>query len=477
MPSTSSHPNPVPEPRTSGPARLGRRRFLRDAGLLGAGITLSTFPLGFGSELAAQTGSRSLVCVFLAGGADSFNMFIPRDHREPGQTHSVYAATRGSFAVPARDLLPIGNGDFGLHPQLGSLSELAGRGRLAVVSNVGPLARPMTRADYLAGRWVPQSLFAHNAQQKLWQTGRPAVTGDSGWGGAISAAVAGGGEVSPSFSIDGSNIWQNSAIAAASRLSPTVRIERLLGYDASLRAWIPSFEGVEQVLAGAMASADRATSELDRAAAATIRRSITTTSALREATEPSTANDVGMDDVAGDALGQQLIQVARLIKNREMLGMPRQVFFVRMGGWDTHRVQQQLLPILLGRFDAAIGSFTRALDQLGVADSVTTFTASDFGRTLTINGDGTDHGWGGHAFVLGGAVKGGRYGTFPSYSTSGNPDDVAEPGQPFAGRLIPTTSVSQYGATLARWMGLSDPQLVAAFPDLPAFARDDLGFL
>ena len=467
----SNAKTPMPAPT------IGRRRFLRNAGMVGAGVTLSVLPFEFASQAAAQTGARSLVCVFLAGGADSFNMYVPRDNRATGKTHAVYAATRGSFAVPAGDLLPVGDGAFGLNPGLASMASLAGQDRLAVVTNVGPLARPITRADYLQGRAVPQSLFAHDAQQKLWQTGNDRVTGDEGWGGSIAAAVAEGAAVTPSFSLAGSNIWQNSATAPAARLSATVQIERLLGHDASLRRWIPSFEGVESVLTDAITETRRSSNELDRVAASSIEQSIATTTALEEATEASDANDVGMDDINGNRLGMQLRQVARLIKNREALGMPRQVFFVRMGGWDTHRIQQQLFPILLQELDEAIGSFQAALDALGVADSVTTFTASDFGRTLTINGDGTDHGWGGHAFVMGGAVRSGAYGTFPSYATSNNPDDVTDPGRPFAGRLIPTTSVSQYGATLARWMGLTDDQLTRAFPQLGSFPTSDLGFL
>ncbi len=466
-------------PRTEPTPTIGRRRFLRNAGLLGAGVTLSTFPLGFASAAAAQTGPRSLVCVFLAGGADSFNMFIPRDHRVAGQDHATYAATRGTFAVPYNQLLPVGDGDFGLHPALPQLADIAGSDRLAVVTNVGPLTRPTTRDDYVAERSLPQSLFAHDAQQKLWQSARSDLTEDFGWGGTIAAAVSTSADlISPSFSIAGSNIWQNSAVAPASRLSSTVRIERLLGYDASLRSWIPSFAGVEDVLDQSLRLADDSTSILERAAAETIRQSIVTTAELQEATAATPANDVGMDDVGGNRLGQQLLQVARLIKNRDALGMDRQVFFVRMGGWDTHRAQSQLLPILLDQLDRAIGSFQRALDGLGVAESVTTFTASDFARTLTINGDGTDHGWGGHAFVIGGAVKGGRYGTFPSYAVENNPDDVATTNsRGFAGRLIPTTSVSQHGSTLARWMGLDDQQIRIAFPEVTNFASDDLGFM
>ena len=468
-------PVPTTAPRTR---PLDRRGFLRNLGLLGAGISLSSLPIGFADAAAAHTGgARSLVCVFLEGGADSFNMFVPRDHRTAGQTHATYSSTRGAFAVPASQLLPVGDGAFGLHPELTSLAGIADSGRLATITNVGPLARPTNQTDVVERRSIPQSLFAHDAQRKLWQTGRPGLADDVGWGGSVAAAVANGSEVPGAFSISGSNIWQNSAVAAASRLSPTVRIERLLGYDASLRSWLPSFGGVEAVLGKALAVADRSTNAFDQLAATNLRQSITTTTALQDATADSAANEVGMEDIGGNRLAMQLEQVARLIKNREALGMPRQVFFVRMGGWDTHRIQQELFPILLAELDQALGSFQTALDRLGVADSVTTFTASDFGRTLTINGDGTDHGWGGHAFVMGGAVNKGRYGTFPSYSTNNNPDDISSNARDFAGRLIPTTSVAQYGATLSRWMGLSDPQLTQAFPELENFDASDLGFL
>lgn len=454
---------------------ISRRTFIAGAGA--ATVSLTSLPLAFMPAANAQQGERSLVCVFLAGGADSFNMYIPLDNQTAGQDHATYQRTRGVFAVPANQILPVGNGDFGLHPALTGMADSASSGRLAVVTNVGPLDRPTTRADYLAQRSIPQSLFAHDAQQKLWQTGHVTTTSDQGWGGSIAAAIAGQAAVPPSFSISGSNSWQASVDTRYSRLSPTQPIQRLAGYDPELWNFFPSLDGVAPVLQVAMAAAARSGSQLDRAAGRTVEQSIAATDALLEATADSEQNDVGMDDIGGNGLGQQLQQVARLIKNRDELGMPRQVFFVRLGGWDTHNNQAERLPVLLGALDQALGSFQRAIDAMGVADSVTTFTASDFGRTLTINGDGTDHGWGGHAFVMGGAVNGGAYGTFPSYAVENNPDDVGENSRDFAGRLIPTTSVAQYSATLARWMGLSEQQLDVALPPLSNFADRDLGFL
>lgn len=456
---------------------ISRRGFLGLAGAGAATVTLTSLPVSFMPNAAAQGGSRSLVCIFLQGGADSFNMYIPLDNAGVGSDYDTYQGTRGIFAVPANEVLPIGDGSFGLHPAMTDFAGLAASGRLAVVTNVGPLARPTSREDYLARRSIPQSLFAHDAQQKLWQTGQVTTTSDQGWGGSIASAIATDASVPPSFSLSGSNSWQASVDTRYNRLSPTVAIQRLAGYDPSLWNFYDSLDGVAPVLQVAIADAARSGNQLDRAVSRTIEQSIATTDALREATADSEANDVGMGDVAGNTLGEQLEQVARLIRNRDELGMPRQVFFVRLGGWDTHNNQAERLPVLLTALNQAVGSFQRAMDNLGVAESVTTFTASDFGRTLTINGDGTDHGWGGHAFVMGGAVNAGAYGTFPSYALENNPDDVGENSRDFAGRLIPSTSVAQYSATLARWMGLSEQQLDVALPPLVNFAERDLGFL
>ncbi len=455
-----------------------RRRFLAMAGTAAAGVTLSTMPFGGPARAAQTTGPRTLVCIFLSGGADSFNMYMPLDHDVAGQDYDTYRTTRGGFAVPATDILPVGNGDFGVHPLLPSVAALAESNRLATVVNVGPLARPTTKADYLAQKALPQNLFTHDAQRKLWQTGQSTLTSGQGWGGAVANSIGTPtGQVSPSFSIGGSNVWQSNTDTTYSRLSPTVRIQRLAGYDGSLWNWIPSLSEMEGVMASALEEAAGSTNILDQAASTTIGQSILATEALQEATADTEANEVGMEDLGRNRLALQLQQVARLIKNRSSLGMDRQVFFVRIGGWDTHGQQAERLPVLLSGLNQAIGSFQGALDGLGVADSVTTFTASDFGRTLTINGDGTDHGWGGHAFVMGGAVNPGAYGTFPSYSLENNPDDVGENSRDFAGRLIPSTAVCQHSATLARWMGMTEAEIDQTFPELGNFPTRDLGFM
>ncbi len=456
---------------------LGRRKFLTVAGLATAGITLSTFPKVLGERAAAQTGARSLVCIFLGGGADSFNMFVPRDVRQEGHSHAVYSATRGSFAIPASSLLPIGDGSFGLNPALPGMAEIANQNKLAVVTNVGPLVRPTTKADFQARRSVPQSLFAHDAQQKLWQTGSSTLVSDQGWGGSVTAAVS-EDVLAPSFSTNGSNVWSSGVGAKYSRISPTISVSLLDGYDPGTRDWIPRFTSLNEALMTNLELAKSSANPFDQVATESLESSILTTEALLAATSDSEANDVGMDDVAGTRLGAQLRLVAKLIKNRDQLEMPRQVFFVRLDGWDTHGEQAERFPQLLSELDNAASSFQRSMDGLEMADSVTAFTASDFGRTLTINGDGTDHGWGGHSFIMGGAVNPGQFGTLPNLTASAsNPDDIGDRNSNFAGRIIPTTSVSQHGATLARWMGLSDAQIDDAFPELSNFKTRDLGFL
>ncbi len=459
-------------PRTAQPS--SRRSFLKGLGIAaGAGVSMAALPqAAFSERAAAQGEARSLVCIFLYGGADSFNLYVPRDHNVAGQDHATYTATRGSFAVPAGDLLGIHDGAFGLNPGLPGLAAIAASNRLAVVQNVGPLIRPTTRADFLGSVTMPQALFAHDAQQKLWQTGRPQVSLDTGWGGAIAAAST-GGIVAPSFSLGGSIPWLASERVGYSRLSSTVSIERMLGYDSSLRDWIDSSESLQAAMEAGLAGATASLNPFDRAASGSISRAVTVTEELQDVTQNT---DVGMD-VNPRTLGGRLETIAKLIATREQLGMSRQVFFVGLGGWDTHGDQAGRFPALMDEFDSGVTAFQTAIDNLGVADSVITFTASDFGRTLTSNGDGTDHAWGGNAFVWGGAVKSGRYGTFPSLAVENNPDDTTDERGNFAGRLIPTTSIGQYGATLGRWMGLGEGQLDQAFPELANFATRDLGFL
>jgi len=430
----TNSPFPTNAP-TPAPSTMDRRRFLKQAAALSAvgGVTMA----GLRADPAAAVscsgadGQRSLVCVFLAGGADSFNMFVPYDHPAGDRSWSTYAATRGEMAVPRTDLLPVGNGHYSFNSLLPAFRDLYEQNDLAVIGNVGPLVQPTVPTDVAQGRGLPESLFAHDAQQKLWQTAAATVGGnDFGWGGAISQQVAAcdaRAVVGPSFSAAGSNVWQNNASENYLRLNPSSPMRRLVGFDPSLRSWLPNSVGLAVGLDTILADTAQSPLEIERLLGESMRRTISTTEQLESVTLDNDANAVAMGGYGGNRLAGQLHLVARLIRAREELGMTRQVFFVRMGGWDTHGNQNGRLPVLMRGLNEALGQFTYAMGPSGlnIADTVTTFTASDFGRTLTSNGDGCDHGWGGHSFVMGGAVQGGQiYGAMPSLASTNNPDDT-----------------------------------------------------
>jgi len=423
---------------------------------------------------------RSLVCIFLAGGADSFNLFVPG-----GARYDDYMRVRGTLAVPERDLIQTSDARFGsvaFNSATNSLSDLYDENRLAVIANCGPLIRPTTQQDYLAGIDVPQSLFAHDTQQRLWQNGAGFVAGTSGlgWGGRIADYAAScntNANVSPAFSISGTNLWQSSVNTNYITLRALVPVQNMDGYNQQSE-WISSnrIDNISRMLVANNEGARRSSFRMEQEVGGAYERAVTATTNLRSAIQANPVSNFRFD--SNNKLAAQLHYVAQLISAREELGMSQQVFFVRMGGWDTHSAQLQRLPPLLSDFNDAIGGFQNAIDSMRKEDSVTCFTSSDFGRTLTSNGDGTDHGWGGHAFVFGGAVSGGQvYGDLPNYSASNNADDTGDQRGSFAGRIIPTTSVSQYGATIARWMGVPESDMLSLFPDLANFSERDLGFM
>ena len=473
---------------------LNRRKFLKQSSALSlmGGISMLGFEgFPFVRQATAATcpsaGSpRSLVCVFLAGGADSFNMFVPR-----GGRYSEYAAARGNLATPLSNLTTVEdaqNGTFGFNKRLQGLHDLYNNGNLAVISNVGPLIKPTTKEDYRTAvanndtNSIPQSLFAHDVQQRLWQTGAGSTSGRNnfGWGGGIAEQLAQcnrNSAIPPTFSIAGTNSWLSNKNVPYGRLSADAALQRMFGYEADQATWVPSFSRISRAnkLDAILSSSKSSDNPLEQRVAHAISRAIKTTAALEQAVAQHPVSEMTFN--RNNKLAKQLHMVARLIEAREQLEMERQVFFVHMGGWDTHSNQNGTLPALLTELNEALASFQGAIAGMGHTDSVTTFTASDFGRTLTNNGDGTDHGWGGHQFVFGGAVQGGEiYGQIPSYQPGG-PDDISRFGVNAAGRIIPTTSVSQYGATLAKWMGVTDSQISTIFPNLRNFSDRDLGFM
>ena len=445
---------------------LNRREFLK---MTAAGAWLAAQPSVGLTHMVAPTAGfsdyRALVCVFLFGGNDSFNMLVPRSRAE----YRAYARSRQNLAIPRRDLIAVSpltsdGFEYGLHPVMSSVASLFARSRAAFVANVGPLIEPTTKEQYESGSVaLPLRLFSHNDQQDQWQSLQGQAPIETGWAGRVADLLRmhlSDQQLPTNLSFAGNQLFQaaDETVAYTMGRNGPISFEGL-GNSQAGRARRQAFE---QILGAEYDSAyERAFRDIQTRALETVDR---VSSALQSARPLSTA----MPD---SSLGRQLRTVARLISVREQLDMQRQVFFVATGGFDSHSNQLQTQPGLLGNLSDSLGAFFEATVELGVADRVTTFTASDFGRTLTSNGDGTDHGWGGVQLLMGDAVRGREiYGTYPRLEIGG-PDDVRR------GRLIPTVSADQYAATLARWIGIAEADLSVVAPNLDNFQQRDLGFL
>lgn len=445
-----------------------RRQFLRDAGCgLGAAAFLSTFDR-FSRLEAAVTASngaadyKALVCIFLYGGNDGNNVVIPYDD------YASYAAVRGTaLNIPKDSLLkvnaPSQKAAFGLHPSLVEFQQLYGDGRLAVLANVGTLAAPITRGGYLAGAARPDSLFSHADQQNAWQSSvayANDTTARTGWGGRLadSTVSLNTGTFPMVVSVSGVPLFATGVSAR-----PLVPGSGLAGFSSSAVSQA-RYSSLMRIL-----RADNSTALVGAA------NSITGTGIDNVATLNSALGQIQplKTTFPNTTLGAQLLEIAQVIASRDLLKLNRQIFFASLGGFDTHTAELSTQVTLLAEVSQAMAAFYNATVELGVAAQVTSFTLSDFGRTfLPASGGGTDHAWGNHHFILGGSVKGGDfYGTFPNLALNG-PDDASQ-----EGRWVPTTSVDQYGATLAQWYGVAPQDLPAVFPYIGRFATNNLGFL
>ncbi len=455
--------------RQDAPTASSRRRFLRHTGALAAcGLVPALGGLAHVARAQAAAPYRAIVCVFLEGGNDGNNTVVPYDD------YANYAAGRrngGSGAALARaELVPIAPTNltrkFGLHPQLDMLAPLFEQKKLAVVANVGTLVAPITKADYLAGRNRPRNLFSHSDQQLATQGQIAGALVPSGWGGRAIDAIGGGND---GRGIPGMVSLAGDALFTQGVSSLPVALSRFGSFgvgDDSAEAQIRN-AALARILA-----ADRdnlIVAQAQEVMALAVRSSEALTGAL------SGDNAVIDEAFAGvnSGLGDQLYQAARLIAARHALGVTRQGFFTEMGGYDTHNDQRGEQARRFDELGPALAAFQKAMDALGVAGEVTTFTLSDFNRTFRINANaGTDHAWGAPQLVLGGAVKGGAmYGAYPDL-TMGGPDDASD-----YGAWIPTTSFDQYGATLAQWFGVQEAALGAVFPNLAAFPVRNVGFM
>lgn len=449
---------------------LKRRDFLRNSGA--AALLAATPGLAYSQVVggaAPFNDYRALVCVFLHGGNDSFNMLVPRSNAE----YNVYAQARQNLAVPQPDLLPItpliSDGvDYGLHPSMTGLQGLFQSGAAGFITNVGPLLEPTTK-DQFFNRSVqlPPQLFSHNDQQDQWQSLKGNTQSSTGWAGRmadlIRDAVA-GQQMATNASLFGTNVLQSAEQSFPYVMGPDGP-QQFIGFSTD-----PGEILFEQRLAFERVLDAGYNTIYERGFAAVQKRAIsaadTVTAAINDPTLPP-LNTV----FPASQLGTQLQTTARLIAARDTLQMQRQIFFVGIGGFDSHDDQAQNQPGLLGGVSDGLTAFYDAMVELGVSDSVTAFTQSDFGRTLTSNGDGTDHAWGGNQIVVGDAVLGQRlYGSYPLLQIGGA-DDVG------GGRLIPTTSADQFAATLAKWFGIDDLDLAVVAPHIDNFAVRDLGFM
>jgi len=450
-----------------------RRDFLLRSGALTAGALASRLaPLGaLGLPAAAQAQAandyKALVCVFLYGGVDGNNLVVPMDSAGYAQYSAVRPAASGVNLTQA-ELLAIQPANtatpFGLHPELSDIHPLFAQGKLAILANVGPLNEPTTKANYFSKR--PDNLFSHSDQQNQWQSSVSSGPSRSGWGGRLGDQMAGLNAAFPVVtSIAGSSLF--TAGNASSPLAlPSSGGLTLQGFNngAAANARLAAMQ--------AILATDRDNTFV-RAVGDITSQALSLSSVVNPILTSSTSSVQGLFAGQASSIAQQLLQVAKLIEARAQTGARRQVFFVSLGGFDTHSNELAVLANLLGQLSPALRSFHDAMSQLGVANQVTAFTLSDFGRTFQpASGAGTDHAWGNHHLILGGAVRGGQmFGRYPILARAG-PDDADT-----AGRWIPTTSVEQYGATLARWFGVSEAGLAAVFPSLAIFSPNDLGFL
>ncbi len=444
---------------------FSRRNFIR----IGS-ASLATLALRRFAEIPAlaQTASdyRALVCVFLYGGNDSNNTIVPMDDA----SYKAYLAARGSLAIQSSALTPVqstAGAPYGFFAPLAEIASMFTSKELAVVANVGSLVQPLNRSQYQAAQLpIPSNLFSHADQQQQWQSSIAQGNSPTGWGGRVADYVKAQGLNSSSFptflSVAGNTLEGAGSKTQMLAIAPGGSLE-LTGFNntAASQARLKALTNLLTLNSGvSLAQAANSTMSMSMADAKALADALGKAPALKT-TFPATS------------LGQQLQQVAQIIQVQSALGMQRQVFFCSLGSFDTHTGELPTLNTLYPELSQGLAAFYSATQELGVAQNVTTFTESDFNRTFQpTSGDGSDHAWGGHHLVMGGAVQGGQiYGNFPTFELGG-PDDTDT-----RGRWIPTTSIDQYGATLCSWFGIPDNAMNSIFPNLANFATRKLTFL
>lgn len=446
-----------------------RRSFIKYASLAAAGSVAGLRPFGLLNSLAqTPTDYKALVCIFMYGGNDANNMLVPFDTAG----YNSYATVRGPLALPQSGGAGVGliqlaqAPNFSLNTNLPDVAKLFDSKNVALVTNVGTLQAPTTRAQYLSGATVPTNLFSHTDQQLEWQNASQSGATQTGWAGriadTISSSVNPNGKVPMITSVAGDTLFCNGAASTPVSVSPgnlgaascSEGTTECAAQQATAQALLSFSSGLSLV------QADNSITSNAYSYAKTLSDAAQSASPL-QTVFPATG------------IGAQLKQIAQIIQIRAALGVSRQIFFAGVGNFDTHQNQIALQGGLLAQMSPALAAFYAATQELGVPNNVTSFTMSDFSRTFQPNSNtGSDHAWGSHHIVMGGAVKGGQmYGKFPNLALAG-PDDSGS-----NGRWVPTTASVQYAATLASWFGVSAAQMPSVFPNIGNFAATNLGFV
>jgi uncharacterized protein (DUF1501 family) len=431
-----------------------------------------------GSAAAAEgspTGFKALVCLFLNGGNDSFNMLAPR-----GAAYAEYSTIRGPIALPddsTKAINPLNNVGRPLmvHPSCTGLQTLFESGKLAFVANVGTLVEHVTKAQYNASQLLPLGLFSHSDQTEQWQSSLPDKRSGIGWGGRMADILKSFNtqdKFSMNVSLAGSNVWQAGNTVAEYAIRDT-GADGLFGYDSAYNA--ASNQRLNQIRSAALDSqmALEYQNYFEQSFSKSKKDATAAYDTFTAATNVTLPNTVTWPTTP---LGNQLKMVAKTIAGRGGLGMCRMTFFVNYGGWDHHSGLLSNQAPMLTVVNDAVKAFYDTMVAIGAQDEVVLYSASDFGRTLTSNSQGSDHAWGGNQFVVGGQVKGQRvYGQYPSL-VQDNPLDVGR------GRMIPTTSVDEFFAELALWLGVQKTSLPLVLPNISRFystssSTPPMGFL
>ena len=456
---------------------LQRREFLKKGVSSVAAMRMFGGTATLGSLLLPQnaiamsshnfTDYKALVCLYLGGGSDGMNMLIPKTSSD----YKQYVSARQRLAVSREDLLSISPSkqnryDVGFNPRLEKTKDIFDSGKLAVLSNIGPLARPIEKSDLVNPNAIPPYLFSHNSQTAHWLRGHFDTTDASGWAGRAADRIQNvQANIPMNYSVGSLatelQIGQQSGVMTL--VNGDVNTIEHIGVSDSDQARVKS--AYEELISLAKFEGNL----LEKNYAITVDEISARIDNISGIINGAPSSNIQLP--SGNKTAQSLEKIAQIISQAEQLGQQRQIFVVRLGGWDTHGDSNQRLEELLPELDGALDYFNKRIEDIGMSDVVTSFTLSDFGRSLSSNGDGTDHGWGNYHMVMGGAVKGDIYGNLMSMELGGERDYNG------AGRMIPEIASEQLGSTLLSWFGLPESDLYDIFPNLKEFDSYDLGFM